>query len=268
QLLDDGLREQLDERGRVGERRDRDASDEVRGDPRHGPDVTAYETRDPGALHLDHYLLATRQARGVHLRDRRGGDRLLLEPGEGALERRPEILLDDPPDEPEGLRRDLRAAALELVDQLGREEAVARRHDLAELDVRRAQPLEGATQPARQAGTRRRTARATFVELPAGERGPEERRGLREPTQRRQETTAHQLRHLRLGAGPSRVDAGTPHQMLGIDGPRATLAEGAEREIGRGARRHTRDLPATASHRKRRRIEAGRQRLAPCRLAC
>src|SRR5262249_3171935 len=203
-----------------------------------GPDVTAYETRDPGALHLDHHLLAARQARGVHLRDRRGGDRLLVEPGEGALERRTEIFLDDPPDEPEGLRRDLVAAPLELVDQLGREEALARRHDLAELDVRGAQPLEGATQPARQAGARRRTARATFVELPAGERGPEERRGLREPAQRRQETTAHQLGHLRLGAGPSRLGAGTPHQMLGIDGPRATLAEGAEREIGRGARRH------------------------------
>ena len=43
ELLDDRLREQLDERGRVGERGDRDAADEPRCEPRHRLEVLAHE---------------------------------------------------------------------------------------------------------------------------------------------------------------------------------------------------------------------------------
>ena len=43
ELLDDRLGEELDERRWVGERRDRDPPDEMRGDPRHDAQVLAHE---------------------------------------------------------------------------------------------------------------------------------------------------------------------------------------------------------------------------------
>ena len=48
ELLDDRLREQLDERGRVGERGDGDAADEARREPRHGPEIELHEARPAG----------------------------------------------------------------------------------------------------------------------------------------------------------------------------------------------------------------------------
>ena len=47
ELLGDRLREQLDERGRVRERGDRDAPDEVRRDPRHDAQVACDELARP-----------------------------------------------------------------------------------------------------------------------------------------------------------------------------------------------------------------------------
>ena len=56
ELLDDRLGEQLDQRRRIGQRGDRDASDEVRRQPRHHPQVLAHQPGDAGALHLDDHL--------------------------------------------------------------------------------------------------------------------------------------------------------------------------------------------------------------------
>ena len=95
ELLDDRLREQLDQRGRVGERGDRDAPDEMRREPRHRLDVLAYEPADLRPLHLDNHVFAGPQARRVHLRDRRGRDRRAVERLEHVVERTPEIDLDD-----------------------------------------------------------------------------------------------------------------------------------------------------------------------------
>ena len=75
ELLDDRLREQLDQRGRVRERGHRDAADEARREPRHRADVFADEAGDLRALHFDDDLLAGAQPRRVHLRDRRRRDR-------------------------------------------------------------------------------------------------------------------------------------------------------------------------------------------------
>ena len=71
ELLDDRVGEELDERRRVGQGRDRDPPDEVRSDPRHRPQVFADQPVDVGTLHLDHDVLTGAQARRVDLGDRR-----------------------------------------------------------------------------------------------------------------------------------------------------------------------------------------------------
>ena len=58
ELLDDGLGEQLDQRGRVGEGGDRDAADQQRRDPAHGGEVPADQRGHVGPLDLDHHPLA------------------------------------------------------------------------------------------------------------------------------------------------------------------------------------------------------------------
>ena len=68
---------------------------------------------------------------------------------------------------------DLVAAPLELGDQLGREDAVARGDDLAQLDVGRAELLGRHPQPARDAGDRRRAAAPALLQVPQPERAAE-----------------------------------------------------------------------------------------------
>ena len=75
----------------------------------------------------------------MDLRDRRGGDRLLVELGEQFGERLAEVGLDDRLDLAETERRDAVLERAELVDDLGREQIGPRLHHLAELDERRAE---------------------------------------------------------------------------------------------------------------------------------
>ena len=176
ELLDDGLGEQLDQRRRVGQRRYRDAADEVGGDPAHGGQIRPHGRGDRGTLHFYHYLLARPEGGGVHLGDRRGGQRGSVEAGEELLERAAQILLHHGPDRLERLRRDPVAEEAELADQFRREDALARGEDLAQLDVGRAQGLERHPQPAGQAGPGQLgpalpAALAAFDQVPAAD-GP------------------------------------------------------------------------------------------------
>ena len=161
ELLGDGLGEQLDQRRRVGQRGERDATDEERCEPRHHPEVLAHELRDGGALHLHHDLLAGVERGGVDLGDRRGGER-----GRRSKRRRrpragAEILLDGGPHVVEGLGRHLVAALLELLDQLLGEEALAGGDDLAELDVGGAE-VSAAMRSRRERSARLASASANF----------------------------------------------------------------------------------------------------------
>jgi len=148
ELLDDLLREQLDQRGGIRERRDGDAADEVRSEPGEGADVSAHQRRDLGPLNLDHDRFAGDELSPVDLGDRRRRDGFPVETGEDLLERATEVRLDDGPDRRERLGRDLVAELLELRHQLVGEQALERRDDLTELDVRGAEPLERLPQPA------------------------------------------------------------------------------------------------------------------------
>ena len=95
ELLHDRLREQLHERGRVGERGDRDPADEAGREPRHRTDVFAHEARDLRPLHLHDHFFAGAQPRRVHLRDRRRRDRHAVEALEHVVEGTAEIELHD-----------------------------------------------------------------------------------------------------------------------------------------------------------------------------
>ena len=149
ELLDDRLGEQLDQGRRVGQRRDRDAADEGRGDPAHGGQIPPDQVwRHGRPLHLDHDLLAGAQAwrRGPgRSTPPRAGSRSNEE--KTSVERPAEVGLDDRPDGLERLGRDPVAEQLELADQLLGEDALAGGEDLAELDVGGTEPLEGLAQP-------------------------------------------------------------------------------------------------------------------------
>ena len=56
ELLHDGLGEELDQRRGIGQRGDREAAHQMRGQPRHDGQVLADEPSDGRTLHLDHDL--------------------------------------------------------------------------------------------------------------------------------------------------------------------------------------------------------------------
>ena len=78
----------------------------------------------------------------MHLADRRGGDRHLVEREERLLERQAELLLDHPPHVGERERRHVVLQAPELGDDVGRHHVGTGREQLTELDEGRAELVE------------------------------------------------------------------------------------------------------------------------------
>ena len=170
ELLADRVGEHLDECRRVGERRDGDPSHQHRGEPRHHLQVLVDESVDAGSLHLHDHLGAVAQRGPVDLRDRRRGDRPTIELGEDRFERRTQVGLHDLADGVEPLGGHLVATLHELGHQLRREDPLAARDDLSELDVGGPEDLGRLPEPSRQVGLRLRTALAPPEEPPGGDR--------------------------------------------------------------------------------------------------
>ena len=120
ELLDDRLGEQLDQRRRVGQRGDRDASDEVRREPRHHPQVLAHERRRPAAAAPSprpaRRCAAWRRGPGRST-PRRAASR--SNQAKMASSVAPRSASTTAPHRRERLGRHLVAALLELLDQLG-----------------------------------------------------------------------------------------------------------------------------------------------------
>ena len=76
ELLDDRLREELDESWRVGEGGDGDSTDEMGGESRHDLEIGAHQARHIGTLDLDDHLGAVEETRRVDLGDGGRGQRL------------------------------------------------------------------------------------------------------------------------------------------------------------------------------------------------
>ena len=173
ELLHDRLGEELDERRRVGQRGDGDAAHEVRRQPRHDGKVLAHPVRHRRPLHLDHHRRPVEQRGGVHLRDGGGGQRCAPDRGEDRGDGPTEVLDEHALDDRPRLGRHLVAAPLELGHELGREDAVARGDDLAQLDVGRSQVLCRHPQAVRDAGDRRLATAAALLQVPEPQRAAE-----------------------------------------------------------------------------------------------
>ena len=233
ELLDDRLGEQLDERRWVGEDGDGDPPDEVRREEAHHGEVVLHEGGDLGSLHLDDDFFAGVEAGAVHLGDRGRGDGLGRELAEHLLEGAAEIGLDALAHGCEGLSRDPVAQQLELADELGREDPLARGEDLAELDVGRTEPLEREAESARQPGPRFRCLLAPVGQVPAGDRPAEDRRHPHDPAPRREPVPPDETRYGRTGFGAHEIEADPPRQVLGLDEPGRMVRERPDRQVPR-----------------------------------
>ena len=237
EFLEHRLGEELDERGRVGETGDGDLADEPRRDPSHRADVAADQASDLRSLHLHDDVLAGREPRRVHLRDRSRRECLAVEEGENLFERAAEFLLDDPSHGLEGLGRHLVAAELKLLDEFVGKDALARRDDLSELDVGGPEHLEAAPQPAREAGERLREAASPLAEMPDDQRRADPAAGTDETAERRQGRRRGDQRDLVAGGATQGGGRRPPRQRRGVlDDPGAAIGEGAVAQVGRGPR--------------------------------
>ena len=99
----------------------------------------------------------------MHLADRRGGERLLVELEEQPLDRLAELLLDHALDLRERERPHVVLEAAQLGDDVRRDDVGARREQLAELDERRPELVEHLAQVA--AARRRRPPTAASADL-------------------------------------------------------------------------------------------------------
>ena len=135
ELFDDRLREQLDESGRVGERRDRDPPDEERREEAHGGEIPPHELGDVGPLDLDDHSFAGQKTGAMYLGNGGGGDRGPVELGKGRVEGAAELRLDDAAHRVERLRGHSVEQQAELRDDFLGEDPFSGREDLPELDV-------------------------------------------------------------------------------------------------------------------------------------
>ena len=157
---------------------------------------------------------------------------------EQLLERASEVDLDDGPDVLERLGRHPVAELLELGDHLVGKEPFAARDDLAELHVARAEVTEGFPQATGDPGTGLRPP--VLEDEPARERAGDLGDGAGEAAERREPARRQQPRHLLAGAPTEAVDLPAPGDLVGIEDPRAAIAERAEFEVRREVRRFVR----------------------------
>lgn len=127
--------------GRIGQRRDRDATDEKRRQPGHHLEVSIDLGADGRSLHFDHHLLAGVQRGNVHLGDRGSGKWLSVERGEHILQRSAQVGFDHLAHHLEALGRHLVPEQGELRHQFVGEDAGTRADDLTQLDVGGSQVL-------------------------------------------------------------------------------------------------------------------------------
>ena len=117
-----------------------------------------------GPLDLDDHVLPVRKCRSVHLPDRGGGHRSLLEGEKRPLDRQAELLLDDLGDLVEGHRGDIVLELPQLLDDVGGHQIGAGREKLAKLDKRRPELVEHLAEAAPAVGELRVTAALPALE--------------------------------------------------------------------------------------------------------
>jgi hypothetical protein len=218
------------------------------GEPLHDVQVPLDHRGDAGPLHLDHHLGAVRQPRGVHLGDRRGGDRLRVDRGERLAGRPAQLGGQYAGDVGPRHRRRLVLQGGQLVGELGGQQLAPRGQHLAQLDEGHAALVQRRPQRPGQraaAGRRGRSRAGAAAQEPAqavAQRDPDDRRvapGPGEPApgtpgdlQRSRQRPGRQqhLEDHQRGHGQQRGD----HH--GGDQQQARLAAGHRRRVGRAER--------------------------------
>ncbi len=152
EFLDDGLGEQLDQRRRIGQCGDRDATHQQGRDPRHGRDVRAGPWRRRSGAGPSPPPVRRSAAWPRDLGDGRRCDGGAVERGEDLARGRPRSSSSVRRTVAKGSGGDPVAKQPEFLDQLLGKDPLAGRDDLSELDVGRAQPLECGSQPSGQPG--------------------------------------------------------------------------------------------------------------------
>ena len=153
EFFNDGLGEQLDQGRGIGESSDGNASDEVWCEPCHHPQVASNAGAYGGALHLDHNLFAGAQCCRVHLCNRGGSEGSGVEERKDVFDASSEIGFNREANIGPRFGSNLVSAQLELVHQLGGEQTVAARDDLAKLDVGGAKLFGSLAETQRNIGT-------------------------------------------------------------------------------------------------------------------
>ena len=108
----------------------------------HRLEIGQHLRADAGALHLERDIAPVVQPRLVHLRDRRGGERPLVDRGKGAREPYAELIAQNFLDLGEGDRLAVVLQALERIGVRRRHDVGARREQLAELDPGGPEPFD------------------------------------------------------------------------------------------------------------------------------
>ena len=214
ELLDDGLGEELDQRRWVGQRGDRNAADQVGGQPRHDGEVLMDPAGHRGPLDLYHHFGSVEQLCPVDLGDRRRRQGVMVDGGEhltgGAAELLGDHLFNDGP----GFGRHLIAAPFEFRHELGREDPIARRHNLSELDVGRPQALCRDPEAPGDPGGLLRTASPPFGEVPKPQGTTEVAHGGPHSGPRGQSPATDEIGERGPQLGADAVQAGFPSHLV------------------------------------------------------
>ncbi len=120
---------------------------------------------DAGVLHLHHHRFARLERGGVHLADRRRGQRLLAEPGKQLFQRLAQLAFDHRPHRLGRISRRVFLQLLQLLGQRQTDQVGPRAEHLAQLDERRPELRE--RQPDARLGrlASQRISRAALEEL-------------------------------------------------------------------------------------------------------
>ncbi len=167
--------------------------------------------------------------------------------GEQVLEGPAQILLDHRPDRFERFGRDPVAQQAELADQLGGEDALARGEDLAQLDVGRPEGLERQPQPAGQAGPGQLGPPAAGARRRSIRYQPPTARASSAPTRTTRRPGGRRRRRSSSGTWPAVAARSWSmparhRSCVEVDQPGRGGAEGPDRQVGGGDRRHPRTL--------------------------
>ena len=167
----------------------------------------------------------------VNLGDRCCGQRFAIELGEHGFERFPEVRFDHCAHDIEWFRWNLIAALDEFVDEFFREDSLATRDDLTELDVGRAEDFGRFAQASRDVGGRYGPALAAAGDVPQRNCSTETARNLDQAPASWHFLGAHKVGELTLDGRANRIDAVAPASLFQRHLPRSAVAKRSEGEI-------------------------------------